>query len=290
MLRTLVLPWQKEPQGRIFISYRRDDTQWVAGRLSDSLSQYFGDKRVFRDIEGIGGGADFSEVIRGTLGEADAAVILVGEGWIDATDEAGQRRLDDPDDWVVQEIATALEAGIPVYPVLVEDTQMPRTDALPERLRPLIRLNAITVSDKRWDSDVARLAKIVGLDIPSVTERKLQGINLLISLALVLTVLATCTILFLEPHLLYRGVLPALEWVVLALYQSGNISVRIMRTGMAPQPGAIGYSISGYRAEQRPVVRVRSPGRGNPSALFPCGSMGGCDWDIDFLHSAGTDL
>lgn len=195
MKQTWVLPWQKTSRGRIFISYRRDDSQWVAGRLADSLSQYFGDDRVFRDIEGIGGGADFGEVIHGTLGNSDAAVILIGESWLGATDDTGQRRLDDPDDWVVHEIATALEADIPVYPVLVEGTPMPRADALPERLRPLTRFNALTVSDNRWDSDVARLAKIVSLDIPSATERKLQGANLLVSLALVLSVVFTCTIL-----------------------------------------------------------------------------------------------
>lgn len=205
--------WQNTPRGRVFISYRRDDTQWVAGRLADSLGHYFGDKRVFRDIEGIAGGAEFGDVIHETLGKADAVVVLIGGSWLSVTDETGQRRLDDPGDWVAQELATALEAGIPVYPVLVEETPMPQADALPERLRRLTRFNAITVSDNRWDSDVARLAKIVSLDIPSATERKLQGINLLISLALVLSVLLTCTILFsnLTCHIAQNFPLP--EWL-----------------------------------------------------------------------------
>ena len=193
-MKTILAPWRSAQLGRVFISYRRDDTQWVAGRLTDSLSQYFGDDRVFRDIESIGGGADFAEVIHGTLGKADAAVILIGENWLDTAADAGRRRLDDPEDWVAEEIATTLEAGIPVYPVLVENTQMPKSDELPERLRPLTRYNAVSVSDKRWDSDVARLAKIVALDIPSATERKLSGLNLLISLVLFLSVLVTCAI------------------------------------------------------------------------------------------------
>jgi len=198
MISNILALWQNTPRGRVFISYRRDDTQWVAGRLADSLGHYFGDKRVFRDVEGIAGGAEFGDVIHETLGKADAVVVLIGASWLSVTDETGQRRLDDPGDWVAQELATALAKGIPVYPVLVEETSMPQADALPERLRPLTRFNAITVSDNRWDSDVARLAKIVSLDIPSATERKLQGINLIISLALVLSVLLTCTILFLN--------------------------------------------------------------------------------------------
>jgi len=122
-------------------------------------------------------------------------VILIGDKWLSVADEAGQRRLDDPGDWVAQEIATALKAGIPIYPVLVEGTQMPREDELPERLQALARHNAVSITDSRWDNDVARLAKIVGLDIPSATERKLNGLNLLISLVLLLPVLATCGIL-----------------------------------------------------------------------------------------------
>ena len=52
---------------RIFISYRRDDSQWVAGRLADSLAAYFGDDRVFRDIDGIVAGERFADVIDNTL-------------------------------------------------------------------------------------------------------------------------------------------------------------------------------------------------------------------------------
>ncbi len=187
---------QKAELGRVFINYRRADTQWVAGRLSDALGHYFGDDRVFRDIEGIRGGADFAEVIHSTLGTADAVIVLIGEDWLDTNDGAGQRRLDNPDDWVAQEVTAALDAGIPIYPVLVDDAVMPAADDLPEGLRRLTRLNAVTVSEQRWDSDVARLAKIVSLDIPSATERQLDGLNLLISAALVLTALITTAILF----------------------------------------------------------------------------------------------
>lgn len=195
MTSPFVPPWREVPQGRIFISYRREDTQWAAGRLADSLSRYFGDHRVFRDIDGIGGGEDFGNVIHGTLGKADAAIILIGNRWIDAANETGQRRLDDPGDWVAQEVAMALEAGVPVYPVLVDDAPMPRADALPERLRAMARLNAISVSDNRWDADVERLARIVSLDIPSATERKLHGANLLVSLALAVSLIFTTAVL-----------------------------------------------------------------------------------------------
>lgn len=187
---TSVTP-QRTGAQRIFISYRRGDTQWVAGRLADSLATYFGDKRVFRDVEGIAGGADFGEVIRNTLGSADAVVVLIGPDWLSASDEHGRRRLDDAGDWVSHEVSAALEAGVPVYPVLVEGTPMPRADELPASLSALTRFNAISIGDSRWREDVTRLAKIIALDIPSATERQLHQVNLAVSISLVLAVALT---------------------------------------------------------------------------------------------------
>lgn len=195
MIKYLRDLWTFPTQGRIFISYRRDDAQWTAGRLADSLGRYFGDKRVFRDIEGIRGGADFGDVIHQTLGKADAVIVLIGDKWLHATNDAGRPRLHEPGDWVAQEIAAALQADIPVYPVLIEETRMPAASELPEQLRALARRNALTVSDGRWDHDVTRLARVIGLDIPSATERRLQAANLLISAGLALSVIATCAIL-----------------------------------------------------------------------------------------------
>ncbi len=195
MIGTIRLPWQKESLGKVFVSYRRDDAKWAAGRMADSLGRYFGDDRVFRDIEKIDGGADFAGVIHGTLDSADAAIILIGSRWLESADDQGNRRLDEPDDWVAREIIAILEAGIPVYPVLIEDTQMPRAEQLPETLRQLVRYNAVSISDRRWENDVERLARLVALDIPSAIERKLDQLNLTVSLALLLTVLTTLLIM-----------------------------------------------------------------------------------------------
>ncbi|MBK8554380.1 MAG: toll/interleukin-1 receptor domain-containing protein [Lewinellaceae bacterium] len=101
--------WRKKMQGRVFINYRRSDAAGVAGRLADSLEIYFGDKRVFRDVESIEGGAEFGHVIGQNLHAADAMIVLIGPQWLTVTDVNGVRRLDDPDDWVRQEISVALQ-------------------------------------------------------------------------------------------------------------------------------------------------------------------------------------
>jgi len=61
---------------------------------------------------------------------------------------------------------------------------MPRTEELPEKLRPLTRYSAISISDDRWKTDVERLAKIISFEIPPASERRLYWVRLGISLAL----------------------------------------------------------------------------------------------------------
>lgn len=182
----------RKTQGKIFISYRRDDARGTAGRLMDTLGDYFGDGRVFRDIESIEGGANFEEVLSETVGSADAVIVLIGPNWLNVTDGKGQRRLNDPNDWVSHEIATALQQNLPVFPVLIEDTPMPRIESLPDPLKPLVRHNAISVSDNRWEFDVMRLAKVVAFDVPgSAIEKKLDLLRLTVSLLLFATISVT---------------------------------------------------------------------------------------------------
>jgi TIR domain len=203
-----------KPPGRIFINYRRDDVVGVAGRLGDSLNRYFGDGRVFHNIEGIDAGANFEDVLQHTAQAADAMIVLIGPRWLGITDAQGRARLHQADDWVVREIASALERRIPVYPVLVENAQMPRSEELPEPLKPLVRHNALSISDHRWVADVTRLAKVVAIDIPgSAAERMLRAAQWLISLAIVLSVSGTAG--WLAWNLVHGSVTP------LALWQSG---------------------------------------------------------------------
>jgi hypothetical protein len=185
----------RKQTGKLFISYRRSDARGVAGRLSDTLGAYFGDDRVFRDIENIAGGADFGDVIKQNLQTADAVIVLIGPDWLSVQNEAGQRRLDDPQDWVAEEIAAAIQMQKPIFPVLVEGAPMPRAEELPDRLKPLTRYNALSISDNRWKSDVQRLGKTIAFEIPSANERKLGWIGMGISFALFVSLSLTSGII-----------------------------------------------------------------------------------------------
>ncbi len=145
----------------IFISYRREDSQALAGRLSDRLGRRFGADRVFRDIDTIDPGARFAEVIGERIGGCDVLVALIGKAWLDAQDADGRRRLDLPHDFVKAEIAAALAQDKLVIPVLIEGAAMPARDSLPQDLAQLAERNALPVGDSRFDYDVGRLISVI---------------------------------------------------------------------------------------------------------------------------------
>src|SRR5215472_11119027 len=104
--------------GRIFISYRREDTEYAVGWLFDRLVLHFSEQQVFKDIDTIQPGDDFREVITAAVASCDVLLVLIGDRWVTATGEGGQRRLDHPEDLVRLEIQAALARNIRVIPVL----------------------------------------------------------------------------------------------------------------------------------------------------------------------------
>jgi hypothetical protein len=144
---------------RIFISYRRDDSRGYAGRLQGDLSRRYSEEHVFRDIE-IPPGADFGEYITGLVDKCNVVLAIIGPGWLDARDRDGERRLDDPQDWVRLEIERALARdGVEVIPVLVDGARLPPREELPPSMLALRRRNAFELSDRRWDYDLEQLGK-----------------------------------------------------------------------------------------------------------------------------------
>ena len=115
----------------IFISYRREDSDYIAGRLHDRLTAHFGMDRIFRDIDTMGPGVEFPTRIEQALNSCTALVALIGTKWLAVTDPSGRRRLDDPKDFVRIEIAAALKRDVLVVPVLVQNAQMPSATELP---------------------------------------------------------------------------------------------------------------------------------------------------------------
>ena len=147
--------------GRIFISYRREETAYPAGWLFDRLADHFGNNQVFKDVDSIELGDDFVEVISAAVGSCDVLLALIGDQWLTVTDDNGRRRLDDPGDFVRVEIEAALTRNVRVIPILVGGAHMPRAAELPDSLAKLVRRQALELSPARFDFDTSRLLTVL---------------------------------------------------------------------------------------------------------------------------------
>jgi hypothetical protein len=146
--------------GRIFISYRREETAYPAGWLYDRLADHYGAGQVFKDVDSIQLGDDFVEVITRAVASCDVLLALIGDEWL-GTDAHGRRRLDDPDDFVRLEIEAALARDVRVIPILVDGARMPTAEELPDSLAGLVRRQALELSPARFDFDTGRLLKVL---------------------------------------------------------------------------------------------------------------------------------
>jgi hypothetical protein len=147
--------------GQIFVSYRREDASYPAGRLYDRLQSRFTAEKLFMDVDSLAPGVDFVEALVRSVGGCDVLIAVIGKRWLSSSDEEGNRRLDNPEDFVRVEVATALKRGIRVIPVLVEGAPMPRSRELPDDLKALVRRNALEVSHNRFSADSERLIAAV---------------------------------------------------------------------------------------------------------------------------------
>lgn len=152
----------------VFVSYRVRDARYAAADLTDRLGAVFGSDRVFRDADSLTPGRSWSAELDRALSQAKVLVVLIGPSWLDARTTAGNRALDQPDDWVRREISTALARHIPVVPVLLDDTPRPRAADLPDDLAPLARLQDLRIRHDRLRADVDHLSAVLVEHVPTL--------------------------------------------------------------------------------------------------------------------------
>jgi len=160
--------------GKIFINYRREDSIATAGRLADRLAETFGRDNLFMDVDNIPVGINFDEYLKSQVAACDVVLSVIGPNWLNVKDEANQRRLDKPDDFVAIELAAALARNILVIPVLVDGTRMPKASELPDSLKPFALRNAIEIRNTNFGSDaeqlITKMREALALGRPERTE------------------------------------------------------------------------------------------------------------------------
>ena len=168
----------------IFISYRRDDTEGEAGRLFDDLTRTFGENSVFMDVAGITPGLDFRKAIDDNVATCGVLLAMIGPTWATISNASGERRLDDTNDFVRLEIASALAREIAVIPVLVHDAKMPHPDQLPDNLKDLAFRNSVEITHARWNSDMQLLIKALGQYVSASSATGTEPVHATVSVQL----------------------------------------------------------------------------------------------------------
>ncbi len=151
----------------IFISYRREDSSGWTGRLAEHLRNKLGIDSIFMDLDTIQPGADFADVLRSAVSSCDLVLAIIGPAWSSTKTAEGQPRLQDINDWVRIELATALSKKCTVIPVLVGSARMPNRKDLPEDLKELAGRQAFEITDKRWRFDCDQLISSIERHFPN---------------------------------------------------------------------------------------------------------------------------
>lgn len=146
---------------RIFINYRRQDSEGYVGRLYDRLCEHFEPKDIFMDITAIRPGEDFVQTLEDAVAACDVLIAVIGPQWLSIVDDNGTRRIADERDFVRIEIASALKHSKGIIPVLVGGAKMPPTSELSDDISQLTRRNALELSHQRFAYDVEQLARAI---------------------------------------------------------------------------------------------------------------------------------
>jgi formylglycine-generating enzyme required for sulfatase activity len=161
----------------VFISYRRADSVTISGRIYDRLRAEFGKDAIFKDVDNIPPGMDFRGVLNEATTQCTVMLVIIGQKWVNVDDGQGNRRLDNPNDFVRIEVETGLQHdSVRVIPVLVGGAGMPSTDDLPGSLQQLAFKNAVPVRDdpdfhRDMDRLVTAIRPLIATPTPAVTPK-----------------------------------------------------------------------------------------------------------------------
>jgi hypothetical protein len=146
---------------RLFVSYRRSDTEDFAGRLAYRLRDAPGVDHVFLDVDAIDPGEPFEQRLKAALTGCDVCLVVIGPDWRGPRRPGQGDRIDDPHDFVRMEVALALAITPTVIPVLAKGADVPAKDALPDVLQPLVDVNAVSIRHVSFERDVDFLLDVM---------------------------------------------------------------------------------------------------------------------------------
>jgi len=159
---------------KVFISYRREDSEFASDSLYNKLVEHFGKGEIFKDVDCIPLGVDFVEYLDGKVSQCQMLLVVIGNQWLSVTDERGERRLDNPRDFVRIEVESGLKRNIPTIPLLLGSTPFPKANELPESISALTRRNGMWIrSGRDFNHDTDKLIR----ELDSFFKRKTDTVE-----------------------------------------------------------------------------------------------------------------
>jgi 4a-hydroxytetrahydrobiopterin dehydratase len=151
---------------RVFLSYRRSDSWHQATALKIVLEHKLPDVSVFVDTESINPSERWPDRLVAALDHSSAVVALIGPKWRFGGD--GTDRFADPKDWVLRELAYALEHKKAAVPVFFDTTTTEAFRDLPPSLIGLDHIQGLKLRSETWSPDVDRLASLMARILDTV--------------------------------------------------------------------------------------------------------------------------
>lgn len=143
---------------QIFISYRRDGGDALAGRLADRLRAL--GYKVFFDVESMRSGT-FNTQILDALAQCNDVLLVLPPNALD--------RCINEDDWVRQEIAFALKNSKNIIPVMMRGFTFPAY--LPEDIDNVRNMEGLNALNEYFDAMITRLCDLMD-SVPLGDEKK----------------------------------------------------------------------------------------------------------------------
>jgi hypothetical protein len=143
---------------KVFISYRREDTDAAALLLYDRLVPHLGPENVFLDVKTLEVGTKWLREIESRGARSGVVLALIGRRWLASLKDRQPRTPGDPEDLVALELELALGRWPgEVIPVLVGGASLPSPVELPRPLRQLTACQAVELRHGSFDDDAMRL-------------------------------------------------------------------------------------------------------------------------------------
>lgn len=139
----------------VFVNYRVGDVAPVASMIREELVRRFGAAGVFQDRDSIPAGSPYPEELKAGLARSTVLLVVIGPRWLSFLRDECER------DWVRWEIEQAIELGMTLIPVLVDDTLPPTADQLPPSIRTAAWPQAMRVGRDTPGADIAEVVDAV---------------------------------------------------------------------------------------------------------------------------------